>query len=322
MDSTDPTGELAARFTEHRPHLLAVAQRLLGTTGEADDAVQEAWLRLQRAHASGDPGIESLGAWLTTVVARIALNVLRARRTHPEDPIDDGGPDGPGAWVSDDDGGPEEQALAADAMGPALLLVLDTLAPAERLAFVLHDVFGLPFDEIAPIVERSVPATRQLASRARRRVRGGGSVSGGDDLARRREVVEAFLAASREGDFGALLTVLDPEVVLRADPAAVAWAAAHAGRGAPDLTPQVAGADAVARVFAGRARAAAPALLDGEPGLAFVAGGRARSLFRLTIVDGRITAVDLIADPDAIAAIDLELTGRPSRSRGTPPARP
>jgi RNA polymerase sigma factor (sigma-70 family) len=298
----DPTGALAARFTEHRPHLLAVARRLLGPTDEADDAVQEAWLRLQRAHASGDPGIENLGGWLTTVVARIALNQLRARRTHPEDPVDDDrelGTDAPG---------PEEQALAADAVGPALLLVLDTLAPVERLAFVLHDVFGLPFDEIAPIVERSVPATRQLASRARRRVRGGGSTAGADDVVRRQEVVAAFLAAAREGDFGALLAVLDPDVVLRADPTAVSMAAANAARGAPDVAPEVAGADAVARVFAGRARAAAPALLDGEPGLVYAAGGRTVSVFRMTVVDGRVTAIDLVADPEVVAATEVLLT--------------
>jgi RNA polymerase sigma-70 factor (ECF subfamily) len=284
----EPTGALAARFTEHRPHLLAVAQRLLGPTGEADDAVQEAWLRLQRAHASGDPEIDNLPAWLTTVVARIALNVLRARRTHPEEPSDEDR-DAPAS----EDPGPEEQALAADAMGPALLVVLDTLAPAERLAFVLHDVFGLPFDEIAPIVERSVPATRQLASRARRRVRGGGVAD--DDPMRRRDVVRAFLAASRDGDFGALLSVLDPDVVLRADPAAVSMAAANAGRGAPELASQVSGADAVARVFAGRARAATPALLDGLPGLAFALGGR-------------ITVVDLVGDPETIAATEVEFT--------------
>jgi RNA polymerase sigma factor (sigma-70 family) len=309
----DPNDALAARFTAHRPHLLAVAQRLLGATGEADDAVQEAWLRLERAHAAGDPGIENLGAWLTTVIARIALNLLRARRTHPADPIDD---DGPGHDVPRaDDAGPEEQALAADAVGPALLLVLDALGPAERLAFVLHDVFGLPFDEIAPIVERSVPATRQLASRARRRVRGGGSTEqpstptgGGDDVGRRRLVVEAFLTAAREGDFGALLTVLDPDVVLRADATAVVLAAVNAGRGAPQVAPQVLGADAVARAFAGRARAAALVLLDGEPGLAYAVGGRTVSLFRMTVVDGRVTAVDLVADPETVAGVDVVFT--------------
>jgi RNA polymerase sigma-70 factor (ECF subfamily) len=286
-----------------------VARRLLGPTGEADDAVQEAWLRLQRAHASGDPAIENLGGWLTTVVARIALNQLRARRTHPEDPVDDDrdhGTDAPG---------PEEQALAADAVGPALLLVLDTLAPVERLAFVLHDVFGLPFDEIAPIVERSVPATRQLASRARRRVRGGGSTAGADDVVRRQEVVAAFLAAAREGDFGALLAVLDPDVVLRADPTAVSMAAANAARGAPDVAPEVAGADAVARVFAGRARAAAPALLDGEPGLVYAAGGRTVSVFRMTVVDGRVTAIDLVADPEVVAATEVVFTTRRRSAR-------
>lgn len=293
----DPTGALAARFTEHRPHLLAVARRLLGPTGEADDAVQEAWLRLQRAHAAGDPGIDNLGGWLTTVVARIALNLLRARRPHAGDPA--------GEELASEAPDVEELAVSADAVGPALLLVLDALAPAERLAFVLHDVFGLPFDEIAPIVERSVPATRQLASRARRRVRGGGPAEGDDDLARRREVVAAFLAASRDGDFGALLAVLDPDVVLRADPAAVSLATANADRGAPQLVPAAAGADAVARVFAGRAGAALPALLDGVPGLVYSHAGRPVSLFRITSEDGRITAIEMVADPTTIAGITL-----------------
>ena len=289
----DPTGALAARFTGHRPHLLAVARRLVGPDG-AEDVVQEAWLRLAR---QDDPDtIVDLPAWLTTVVARLALNLLRTRRTHPEDPASD---------ELRDDADVEDLAVSADAVGPALLLVLDALAPAERLAFVLHDVFGLPFDEIAPIVERSVPATRQLASRARRRVRGGGTAEGTDDLARRREVVAAFLAASRDGDFGALLAVLDPDVVLRADPAAVSLATANADRGAPQLVPAAAGADAVARVFAGRAGAALPALLDGVPGLVYSHAGRPVSLFRITSEDGRITAIEMVADPATIAGIAL-----------------
>ncbi|MDL5157533.1 sigma-70 family RNA polymerase sigma factor [Actinomycetospora termitidis] len=284
--------DLADRFSAHRPHLLAVAGRLVGPDA-AQDAVQEAWLRLARQE---DPdAIENLGGWLTTVVARIALNQLRARRPEAEEPED----------LPDEADDAESLAVSADAVGPALTLVLNRLAPAERLAFVLHDVFGLPFEEIAPIVDRSVAATRQLASRGRRRVRGapddGPSRASG-------EVVAAFLAAAREGDFGALLELLDPEVVLRADPVAVRMATINAGRGAPPLEPEVAGSDAVARVFAGRAHAAAPALLDGVPGLAFATAKRTVSLFRFTVVDDRVVAVELVADPEVIAATEVVFT--------------
>lgn len=282
-------------FQAHRRHLRAVALRMLGSAAEADDAVQETWLRLQRSDV-GD--VHNLGGWLTTVVARVSLNMLRARGTRREIPIDDrtpeavGGPD------------PEDEAVAADAVGPALLVVLDTLGPAERLAFVLHDLFGVSFDEIAPIVQRTPAAARQLASRARRRVRGGEPAAEAAP-ARRREVVDAFLAASRDGDFGALLTLLDPDVVLRADPVAVD-VAARAGRGAPDLAAEVHGADAVARVFAGRARAARTSLVDGAVAAVFAVRGQVRSVIRMVVVDGRVTAIEVVADPDRIAGFDVQ----------------
>ncbi|MEJ2867353.1 sigma-70 family RNA polymerase sigma factor [Actinomycetospora sp. OC33-EN08] len=284
--------DLADRFSAHRPHLLAVAGRLVGPDA-AQDAVQEAWLRLARQE---DPdAIENLGGWLTTVVARIALNQLRARRPEVEEPED----------LPDEADDAESLVVSADAVGPALTLVLDRLAPAERLAFVLHDVFGLPFEEIAPVVDRSVAATRQLASRGRRRVRGDAPAEGRASA----EVVAAFLAAARDGDFGALLQLLDPEVVLRADPVAVRVATANVGRGAPALAPEVTGADAVARVFAGRARAAVPVLIDGLPGLAYATPRRTVSLFRFTVVDGVVTGVELVGDPATIAATDVVFTG-------------
>ena len=284
----NPT-ELAERFATHRPHLLAVAGRLVGPDA-AEDAVQEAWLRLA---CQDDPdAIDNLAGWLTTVVARIALNQLRARRPDAEEPED----------LPDDDPDAESLAVSADAVGPALTLVLDRLSPAERLAFVLHDVFGLPFEEIAPIVDRSVAATRQLASRGRRRVRG--LPDAGPSRAPA-EVVSAFLAAARDGDFGALLELLDPEVVLRADPVAVRMATANAGRGAPELAPEVPGADAVARVFAGRAHAAVPVLIDGVPGLAYATAKRVVSMFRFTVVDGLVTGVEVVADQEVIAATEV-----------------
>ncbi|MEJ2890081.1 sigma-70 family RNA polymerase sigma factor [Actinomycetospora aeridis] len=293
MDEND----LATDFETHRPHLRAVTLRLLGSPAEADDAVQETWLRLSRTDSSE---IDNLRAWLTTVASRVALSMLRSRGTRAESPIDDA-PDAP-----DPEPDPEARAAQADALGGALLVVLERLDPAERLAFVLHDMFGVPFDEIATVVERSPAAARQLASRARRRVRGG-SAEAEADPARRREVVEAFLTAAREGDFAGLLSVLDPDVELRADRVAVAAAEAYRDRGAPDVTEQMQGAEAVARVFCGRARAAQPALLDGALGAAYAPGGRVFSAFDLVVVDGRIVAIDMIADPDVIAELDVEL---------------
>jgi RNA polymerase sigma factor (sigma-70 family) len=278
---------LARRFEDHRGRLRAVAYRMLGSASEADDAVQEAWLRLSRSDADA---VENLGGWLTTVVARVCLNMLEARRSRREEPVGGDLPD-PVAHRGDDHD-PEQQALAAEGVGLALLVVLDTLTPAERLAFVLHDLFAVPFEEIAPIVDRSPAAARQLASRARRRVQGAPPPDA--DLARQRAVVDAFLAASRQGDFEALLALLDPDVVLRADPAAVRTGAAA----------EVRGAAAVAGTFSGRAQTARPALVDGAPGAVWAPGGRPRVAFGFTVADGRILAVDLLADPERLALVE------------------
>jgi RNA polymerase sigma-70 factor (ECF subfamily) len=289
---------LAQRFEEHRTHLRAVAYRMLGSVTEADDAVQDAWLRLSRTDAGE---VDNLGGWLTTVVARVALNMLRSRGTRREQPLDDLHAAAPAT----DAGDPEQQALVADSVGMALLVVLDTLTPAERLAFVLHDTFGVPFEEIAPIIDRSPAAARQLASRARRRVRG--STAPDPDVARQREVVAAFLAASRDGDFDALVALLAPDVVLRADDAAVSAAEARKAYGAPLLAPEVHGATAVARAFSGRATAAQPALVDGIPGAAWAVAGRPRAVFAFTVDGGRVTGIDLVYDLDEIRQLTVEL---------------
>jgi RNA polymerase sigma factor (sigma-70 family) len=277
---------LARRFEDHRGRLRAVAYRMLGSASEADDAVQEAWLRLSRSDAGA---VENLGGWLTTVVARVCLNMLQARRSRREEPVGGDLPD-PVAHGGDDHD-PEQQVLAAEGVGLALLVVLDTLTPAERLAFVLHDLFAVPFEEIAPIVGRSPAAARQLASRARRRVQGAPPPDA--DLARQRAVVDAFLAASRQGDFEALVALLDPDVVLRADPAAVRTGAAA----------EVRGAAAVAGTFSGRAQTARPALVEGAPGAVWAPGGRPRVAFGFTVTDGRIVAIDLLADPERLARV-------------------
>jgi RNA polymerase sigma factor (sigma-70 family) len=280
---------LAERFEADRRHLWAVAYRMLGSRSEADDAVQEAWLRVSRSETSG---VENLGGWLTTVVARVSLDVLRSRKSRREEPLDMRVPVG---MVSREDGiDPEHEAVLADSVGSALLAVLETLAPAERLVFVLHDMFSMPFDEIAPIVERSPAAARKLASRARRRVQGVTSVPNADQT-RRREVVDAFLAASRHGDFDALLAVLDPDVVLRADRAAV-----EAG-----ASSEVLGAPAVAHTFSGRARAAQPALLNGVVGAVWATRGGPRVVFGFTIKHGRIVEIELLADPDRLRELEV-----------------
>jgi RNA polymerase sigma-70 factor (ECF subfamily) len=277
----------AEQFEVHRDHLRAVAYRVLGSTADAEDAVQEAWLRFSRAD-SGE--VENLGGWLTTIVARVALNMLRSRTSRREETLPDAEPRSDIRGPAD----PEAEVLLADSVGLALQIVLDTLSPAERLAFVLHDLFDVPFDEIAPIVDRSPAAARQLASRARRRVQGGAVEDAGPG--RRREVVQAFLAASRDGDFAALLALLDPEAVLRADAAGV-----RMGAGA-----EVRGADGVARTFSGRAQAARLALVDGVPAAVWASDGRPRVVFAFTVVDGRVAAIDLLADPDRLAALDVE----------------
>ena len=280
---------LAERFEEDRTHLRAVAYRMLGSLSEADDAVQEAWLRLSRSDTSR---IENLRGWLTTVVARLCLDMLRSRKARREEPL---GAHVPDPFVSREEGNdPQYEALLADSVGPALLVVLETLAPVERLAFVLHDLFAVPFDEIAPIVGRTPTATRQLASRARRRVQGAATVPH-PDVTRKREVVVAFLAASRDGDFEALLALLDPDVVLRADSAAVRAGASREVRGAPG----------VADTFSGRARFAQPVLVNGVVGAVWAPGGRPRVVFEFTITRGKIVEIDLIADPERLSQLDL-----------------
>ena len=281
---------LAERFEENRPHLRAVAYRMLGSSAEADDAVQETWLRLSRA---GVGGVENLGGWLTTIVARVSLNMLRSRTLRREEPMD---PPATGQPVAPPNGtDPEHEAVLADSVGLALLVVLDTLTPAERLACVLHDMFAVPFEEIAPIVERSPVATRQLASRARRRVQEAGPGDPPGEISRRREVVAAFLAASREGDFDALLTMLDPDIVLRADNAA-----AQMGADAEAIGPR-----AVAGIFSGRAKALRPALIDGAPGAVWTYRGETRVVFTFTFTGGTITAIEQIADPERIARLEV-----------------
>src|SRR6185312_2239974 len=279
---------LAERFEEERGRLRAVAYRMLGSVSEADDAVQEAWLRLSR---SGGDGVANLGGWLTTVVARVALDMLRSRRARREEPL---GPRIPEPIVSSEDGvDPEHQALLADSIGLALLVVLETLGPAERLAFVLHDMFGVPFDEIAPIVGRSPAATRQLASRARRRVQGA-TPPADPDVAGQRRVVDAFLAAARGGDLDALVAMLDPEVVLRVD---------------RDGTTEVRGAAAVGervRSFASQARFARPALVNGGPGFVVAPPGRPPvAVAGFTVARGAIVEIDLLADPARLRDLDL-----------------
>lgn len=317
---------LAEKFEAHRAHLRSVAYRMLGSPGEADDAVQESWLRLSRADTSE---VENLRGWLTTVVARVCLDQLRSRKSRAEEPLEahapgleaasrsgpaggafgSGGASGAfgatgafgaaGAFASGLEGGnPEGEAILADSVGVALLVVLETLTPAERVAFVLHDLFALPFDEIAPIVGRSPVAARQLASRARARVQGNPATPE-VEIARKREVVDAFLAASRNGDLARLLTLLDPNVVLRADAATVRF-------GNP---PETIGAEAVAATFRGRAAAAQLALLDGLPGAVWAPGGTPRVAFVFTIEGARIVGIELVAEAESLAGMEVEILG-------------
>jgi RNA polymerase sigma factor (sigma-70 family) len=299
---------LAEQFEANRPHLRAVAYRMLGSLSEADDAVQESWLRLSR---SGTSGVENLGGWLTTVVARVCLDMLRSRKSRHEESLEARIPDSIARRESGTD--PDHEALLADSVGLALLVVLETLAPAERLAFVLHDMFAVPFEEIAPIVGRTPAAARQLASRARRRVHGvGGQVGAGGwgrvggregsatcsnaDLTRQREVVDAFLAAARGGDFDALLAVLDPDVVLRSDRAATA----------PGASREIRGAATVARkATVGGARAARPVLVNGAVGVVVAPRGRLMMVLIFTIKQGKIVEIDAVSDPGRLRQLDL-----------------
>jgi RNA polymerase sigma factor (sigma-70 family) len=293
--------EKTERFEEHRGHLRAVAYRMLGSLSEADDAVQETWIRFDRTDTAD---VENLRGWLTTVVSRVSLNILRSRRTRREDSMESHMPD----VILDRPGttDPEHEALLADSVGVALLVVLETLSAAERLAFVLHDIFAVPFDEIAPIVERSPEAARQLASRARRRMQGEPTVPD-VDVERQREVVDAFLAASRQGDFEALLAVLDPDVVVRADQGGVPAAAAAAGGTGP-----VRGAENVARramVFAQMGVLTHPALVNGVAGAVTTRDGVAFSVGAFTVRGGKIVALDILADPERLRDLDLTILG-------------
>ncbi|MFI6374218.1 RNA polymerase sigma factor SigJ [Streptomyces sp. NPDC050546] len=294
------SAELADRFEEHRGHLRAVAYRMLGSLAEAEDAVQEAWLRLSRT----DPDdIQNLGGWLTTVTGRICLDLLRSRTARREEPMDDVFvPDPVLRPLSHVD--PAEEVLQADSVGLALLVVLENLEPAERLAFVLHDMFAVPFDDIAPVVERSPAATRQLASRARRRVRGA-TPSAEPDLGRQKEVLDAFLAASRGGDFEALLALLHPDVVLRADSGALVRgaAASKAVQGAKTVAEQ-------ALMFARYTQSARLVLVNGSVGLVHAPEGRVQSVMGVTIADGRITGMYILADPERLERLEVPgLTG-------------
>ncbi|WP_328872212.1 sigma-70 family RNA polymerase sigma factor [Streptomyces sp. NBC_00287] len=272
---------LAQRFEAHRGHLLAVAHRMLGSSAEAEDAVQEAWFRLSRSEAAR---IDNLGGWLTTVVGRVCLDLLRSRGSRAERPLDAVGTE-PAAGAD-----PEQDALLADSVGIALLVVLDTLTPAERLAFVLHDLFAVPFEEIATVVDRTPAAARQLASRARRRVRGAEPAA--VDPARQRTVVDAFLAAVRDGDFDALVGVLDPDVVARSE-AGVTTGALAVARGASG--------------FAALAALARPALVDGRAGFAVLVDGRLERVLDFTVVRNRIAVIDIVKDPERLAGLDVRL---------------
>ncbi|MBB5935288.1 sigma-70 family RNA polymerase sigma factor [Streptomyces zagrosensis] len=285
---------LAQRFEADRPRLRAVAYRMLGSLNESEDAVQEAWLRLQRSDAGE---VENLSGWLTTVVARVCLDMLRTRTSRREQPLDGRIPD---PVVDATDGiDPEHEALLADAVGLALLVVLDTLAPVERLAFVLHDMFAVPFDEIAPLVDRTPAAARQLASRARRRVRGTEPLPE-TDLPRQRAVVDAFLAAARGGDFDALISLLAPDIVLRVDSGAVPVGTSREIHGSAAVAGQ-------ALTFARHASASAsvPVLVNGAAGVLSLVDGKPRSLLSFTVRDGQVTRIDILADQARIARLDL-----------------
>ncbi len=285
---------LAERFEEHRRHLRAVAYRMLGSLDEADDALQQAWFRLSRSDAAA---IENLGGWLTIVVGRICLNMLKARKSRREEPLEVHVPD---PVVSPADGpDPEQEALLADSVGLALLVVLETLEPAERLAFVLHDTFGVPFDDIAPMIGRSSAATRQLASRARRRVRGAAPPPDAD-LTTQRQVVDAFMAAAREGDFDGLIAVLDPDVVLLAD-------------GGAGIARVIQGAEAVARgavAFRQLGLDVRPALVNGAPGAVSLRDGRPFTVAGFTVRGGRITRIDILGDAERLERLDITVLDR------------
>lgn len=280
------------RFEEQRPRLRSMAYRMLGSLSEADDAVQEAWIRVNRADADS---VDNIGGWLTTIVARVCLNMLRSRESRGEQPLDVHVPD---PVVSPADGmDPEHEALLADSVGLALLVVLDTLSPSERLAYVLHDMFAIPFDDIATVIEKSPEATRQLASRARRRVQGQ-APKPDRDLDRQREVVNAFFAAAREGDFDALVSVLDPDIVLRADGGRLRAGQTMVLNGAASVAGQAKGAEALSKFVT-------PALVNGVPGAVIAPKGNVQIVIAFTVTDGKIAAIDILLDPERLKALDV-----------------
>ena len=284
---------LAERFEADRTRLQAVAYRLLGSASEADDAVQETWLRLSRSDTSD---VENLGGWLTTVVSRVCLDMLRSRQSRREQPLPLDG------QLIPDAADPERETMMAESVGLAMLAVLQRLTPAERVAFVLHDVFGVSFDEIAAIVGRSPVAARQLASRGRRRVQGASEDASAADVARHRDIVEAFFRASRDGDLQALLAVLDPEVTLRVDEVALRMGARSGW-----LQSELRGAKAVAEQFSGQAQAAQLALIDGVPGAVWAPGGKPRVVFGFTIRNGKVAEIELAADAERLSRLKIEI---------------
>jgi RNA polymerase sigma-70 factor (ECF subfamily) len=290
----DESTWLTTTFEEHRPRLNALASRMLGSKTEADDALQEAWIRFSRSDRSG---VENLGAWLTTVVSRVCLNALQSRRTRSGDPLEDDFAE-PGFDETELD--PEHEALLADSVGLALLIVLDRLTPTERVAFVLHDMFAVPFEEIAPIIGRNAPATRQLASRARRRVQHA-DIDHGPDRLRQSSLVDAFLQAARRGDFAALVKLLDPDVVLRSDAAAVALGAAEEAHGAETIAS-----------LARRARGVQPALIDGVPALVGLRRGEPRIALLFSFSVDAIATIEIVAEPEHLAALDLVIVAESS----------
>jgi RNA polymerase sigma-70 factor (ECF subfamily) len=300
MDVMDDNQWLSDRFEEHRAYLRAVAYRMLGSLADADDAVQDTWLRVSRAGAAD---VENLRGWLTTITARVCLNALRARNVRHETPLDFHVPDA--VVTNHGPPQPEDEALLADSVGLALQVVLDTLAPSERLAFVLHDLFALPFEEIAPMVERSPAAARQLASRARRRLKGAAPTTADLDLARQREVVDAFFAAARDGDFDALVAVLNPDVVMRIDAGAARPAASMVLRGATTVARQALKGLASAL----RVAQLTPAIVNGVAGVVITLHGRPMTLVGFTIADGRIVDINAIADPTRVTELTAGLLG-------------